>query len=115
MPSDCLFCRIVAGELGTEFVAENDYAVAFRDINPQAPVHLLVVPKQHVSALRDIGQLDDGALHGMLDLAVSVASAHGIDRGGYRLVTNDGADAGQTVFHLHWHLLGGEKLNTGFA
>jgi histidine triad (HIT) family protein len=115
MPSDCLFCRIVSGEFGTEFVAENEYAVAFRDINPQAPVHLLVVPKQHVSALRDVGQLDDGALHGMLDLIVGAAVSQGIDRGGYRLVTNDGADAGQTVFHLHWHLLGGEKLNAGFA
>jgi len=115
MSQDCLFCRIVAGEFETKFIAENEYAVAFRDINPQAPVHLLVVPRQHVSALRDIGQLDDGALNGMLDLAVSAAVAQGIDRRGYRLVTNDGADAGQTVFHLHWHLLGGTKLNAGFA
>ena len=115
MTSDCLFCRIVAGELGAEFVAENAYAVAIRDINPQAPVHVLVVPRQHVSALRDFGQLDDGALSGMIELAVSVAAAQGIDRDGYRLVTNDGADAGQTVFHLHWHLLGGAKLNGALA
>jgi len=115
MPSDCLFCRIIAGEFGAEFVAKNDYAVAFRDINPQAPVHLLVVPRQHVSGFRDIGQLEDGALNGMLDLAVNAATALGIDRGGYRLVTNDGPEAGQTVFHLHWHLLGGAKLNGALA
>jgi histidine triad (HIT) family protein len=115
MQSDCLFCRIVGGEFGTEFVAENDHAVAFRDINPQAPVHLLVVPRQHVSALRDFGELNDEALKGMLALSVNAARAEGIDQGGYRLVTNDGPDAGQTVFHLHWHLLGGAKLKDGFA
>jgi len=115
MPSHCLFCRIIAGEFGTEFVAENEHAIAFRDINPQAPVHLLVVPRQHVASLRDFGQLNEGALNGMIDLSVSAAKAEGIDQGGYRLVTNDGADAGQTVFHLHWHLLGGAKLNDGFA
>jgi histidine triad (HIT) family protein len=115
MPADCLFCRIIAGEFGTEFVAENEHAVAFRDINPQAPVHLLVVPRQHVAALRDVEQLNDDALRGMLDLSINAAKAEGIDRGGYRLVTNDGADAGQTVFHLHWHLLGGAKLKEGLA
>ena len=115
MPADCLFCRIIAGEFGAEFVAENEHAVAFRDINPQAPVHLLVVPRQHVSALRDVGNLNDNELRGMLDLSVKAAHAEGIDRGGYRLVTNDGADAGQTVFHLHWHLLGGAKLKDGLA
>ena len=115
MSSDCLFCRIVAGEFGADIVAENEHAIAFRDINPQAPVHLLVVPRQHVSALRDFGQLNDGALYGMIYLSVSAAKAAGIDQGGYRLVTNDGADAGQTVFHLHCHLLGGEKLKEGLA
>src|SRR6478609_309612 len=115
MPADCLFCRIIAGEFGTEFVAENEHAVAFRDINPQAPVHLLVVPKQHVSSLREIGQLSDSDLRGMLDLSVNAARAEGVDLGGYRLVTNDGSDAGQTVFHLHWHLIGGAKLKDGFA
>lgn len=115
MSADCLFCRIIAGEFGTEFVAENDHAVAFRDIHPQAPVHVLVVPKQHVAAFRSRGELDAAAAAGMFALIDEVAKREGIDQGGYRLVTNDGPDAGQTVFHLHWHVLGGKPLTGGFA
>ena len=115
MPADCLFCRIIAGEFGTEFVAENDHAVAFRDIHPQAPVHVLVVPKQHVAAFRSLGELDAAGRAGMFALIDEVVTREGIDQGGYRLVTNDGPDAGQTVFHLHWHLLGGKRLSDGFV
>jgi histidine triad (HIT) family protein len=107
---DCIFCRIVAGAFGTEFVGENAHAVAFRDIAPQAPVHLLVVSRAHVAGLRDIGALGAEATAACLDLAREVAATHGIDAGGYRVVTNDGADAGQTVFHLHFHVLGGKRL-----
>lgn len=108
MNEDCIFCRIAAGELGTEFVAQSDNAVAFDDIAPLAPVHVLIVPKRHLSALRD---LDDPALAGeLLALASKVAEEKGLLDSGYRVVTNDGAEAGQSVFHLHFHLLGGQKL-----
>lgn len=115
MVADCLFCRIIAGEFGTEFVAENDHAVAFHDIHPQAPVHLLVVPKHHVAAFRSLNELDSTERAGMFALIDEVARRAGIDQGGYRVVTNDGPDAGQTVFHLHWHVLGGKPLTGGFA
>ena len=104
----CIFCRIANGELGTEFVAQSENAVAFDDIEPSAPVHVLVVPKRHVSGLRD---LDDPRLAAeLLDLARTVASEKGLLDGGYRVVTNDGSKAGQTVFHLHFHVLGGQQL-----
>ena len=107
---ECIFCRIVRGDFGTEFVAETDDAVAFRDLHPQAPTHLLVVPRRHVSALRDLGP-DDAALAGrLLLLASRAAEQEGLFGGGYRVITNDGPDAGQTIFHLHVHILGGRPL-----
>ncbi len=108
MEENCMFCRIAAGELGTEFVAQSEHAVAFDDIAPSAPVHVLVVPKRHIESLRD---LDDPALAGeLLKLASQVAKEKGLLDGGYRVVTNDGPEAGQTVFHLHFHVLGGQQL-----
>jgi histidine triad (HIT) family protein len=105
---NCMFCRIAAGELGTEFVAQSEHAVAFDDIAPSAPVHVLVVPKRHIESLRD---LDDPTLAGeLLKLASQVAKEKGLLDGGYRVVTNDGPEAGQTVFHLHFHVLGGQQL-----
>ncbi len=113
MTDSCVFCKIVRGEFGTEFVAESERAVAFNDISPMAPVHVLVVPKQHVSALQE---LDDPALAGeLLTLARKVAEKTGVAETGYRVVTNNGEQAGQTVFHLHFHVLGGRKLSTGLA
>lgn len=108
LDENCIFCRIAAGELGTEFVAQSENAVAFDDIAPSAPVHVLVVPKRHISSLRD---LDDPALAGeLLTLTSQVAEEKGLLQAGYRVVTNDGPEAGQTVFHLHFHVLGGQKL-----
>ena len=108
--TDCIFCRIVRGDFGTEFVAESDGAVAFRDLHPAAPTHLLVVPRRHIGALRDLTP-EDGALGGELFLLAARAAAQaGLSRGGYRVLTNDGPDAGQTVFHLHLHVLGGRPL-----
>jgi histidine triad (HIT) family protein len=109
--ADCLFCKIASGALGTEFIAESEHAVAFRDIQPQAPTHVLVVPRRHVAALRDLGPADDAMAADLLRLAAEVARREGLLDGGYRVVTNDGADAGQTVHHLHLHVLGGRKLN----
>ena len=108
MDENCIFCRIAAGELGTEFVAQSEHAVAFDDIAPAAPVHVLIVPKRHIASLRE---LDDPELASeLLALASQVASQKGLLDGGYRVVTNDGPEAGQTVFHLHFHVLGGQNL-----
>lgn len=108
--ADCIFCRIGRGELGTELVAESEHAVAFRDLHPQAPSHVLVVPRRHVGGLRDLGPEDAALAADALALAAEVARREGLLAGGYRVVTNDGADAGQTVFHLHFHVLGGRPL-----
>jgi histidine triad (HIT) family protein len=109
--TDCIFCRIVAGEIPADVVARTEDAVAFRDLNPQAPVHVLVVPARHLAAVRDADG-DEGAilLGRTLQLAATVATDLGLDASGYRLVANTGAGAGQSVFHLHVHLLGGRPF-----
>lgn len=108
--SDCLFCKMVSGEIVPDKVYEDDDVLAFRDINPQAPLHLLVIPKQHISTLNDI-EPDQAALMGRLYLAVKqIAKQEGIAEGGYRTVMNCNRDGGQTVFHIHLHLLAGRPL-----
>ena len=107
MSDSCLFCRIVRGEIPARIVREDDHTVAFRDIDPKAPTHVLVVPRVHVASL---DEARDPALVGQVMLAAAdVAASEGI-AGGYRTVINTGADAGQTVHHLHVHVLGGRKL-----
>jgi histidine triad (HIT) family protein len=102
---DCLFCRIVSKEIPATIVAEDDHCLAFRDINPQAPTHILVIPKEHVPSLN---QMTDPALAGrVLAFARDLAVREGIAERGYRVVINTNAEAGQTVFHLHAHVLGG--------
>ena len=108
MAENCLFCRIVRKEIPAKIVAETDDCVAFRDINPQAPVHILVIPRQHIPTVKDA---NDPAIIGKLtQLAADLARREGVADNGYRLVINSGADAGQTVFHLHMHLLGGRHM-----
>jgi histidine triad (HIT) family protein len=109
--TDCIFCRIAAGDIPATIVDRTDQAVAFRDLDPKAPTHILVIPVQHVSAARDATG-DEGArlLGHLIQLATRVARAEGLDAGGYRLVTNTGPDAGQSVAHLHVHLLGGRSM-----
>lgn len=107
---DCIFCKIAANELGTEFVVETENVVAFNDISPQAPVHVQVIPRRHIGSIRETGG-DDSALIGeMIAVANQVAAEKGIADTGFRLVTNAGADSGQEVMHLHIHVLGGRKL-----
>ncbi|MDR1070829.1 MAG: histidine triad nucleotide-binding protein [Gracilibacteraceae bacterium] len=107
---DCLFCRIVRGELPSDKVFENERLLAFRDINPIAPVHILVVPKKHLTSLAAAGD-EDGALLGEILLVLrDLAAQAGVGASGYRVVTNIGADGAQQVEHLHFHLLGGRKL-----
>lgn len=107
---DCIFCKIVAGEFGTSFVGESDGVVAFDDISPQAPVHVLVVPKRHVVSVRELGRDDDSLWGELLAVANQVATERGIADSGYRLVANSGPDSGQEVHHLHLHVMGGGKL-----
>jgi len=111
MSGGCLFCGIVAGEIGSDMVAEGDEWVAFRDIHPQAPTHVLVVPRRHVATLDDL-DVGDGPLVGTLvGAAARIAREEGLVEGGYRLVVNCGAGAGQSVFHVHLHLLGGRGFS----
>lgn len=108
MADDCLFCRIVRKEIPATLVYENEHCIAFRDINPQAPIHVLVVPRAHVASLNEA---TDAAMLGELSLAAAaIAKAEGIAEAGYRTVVNTNRGAGQTVFHVHLHLLGGRAL-----
>ena len=108
MAADCLFCRIVRGEIPAKLVAQNEHCVAFRDINPQAPLHVLVIPRAHVASLNEA---TDAAQIGKLSLlAAEIAREEGYADRGWRAVINTGADAGQTVFHVHLHLIAGRHL-----
>ena len=109
--ADCLFCKIVAGEIPAKIVKRTQDAVAFQDVDPKAPTHILVIPTRHVPAVRNANG-DDGErmLGRMLTFAAEVASELGLDTRGYRIVTNTGPDAGQSVDHLHFHVLGGRRL-----
>lgn len=108
MASECLFCRIVRGEVPARMVAQNEHCVAFRDINPQAPTHVVIIPREHIPSLNEAR---DAATLGQLSLmAATVARDEGLAERGYRTVVNTNADAGQTVFHIHLHLLGGRRL-----
>ncbi len=108
MADDCLFCRIAKGDIRSRFVAETDEAVAFRDINPMAPVHVLVIPRQHLTSLATAE--DEDLLGKLVMLAAKVARDEGISESGYRVIANTGADGGQSVDHLHFHLMGGRRM-----
>jgi len=109
--SDCLFCKMIEGAIKPDIVFENEQVLAFRDINPQAPVHVLVVPKQHISTLNDLDDHHSQLVGQMYLAAQQVARQTGIAEGGYRTVMNCNADAGQTVFHIHLHVLGGRIMS----
>ena len=106
----CVFCRIIAGEIPGELVYSDQEVVAFRDINPQAPVHLLIVPRKHIPRLYDLTGEDYGLVGKMVEVANRLAQQEGVAESGYRLVINCNRDANQEVFHLHLHLLGGRKM-----
>lgn len=109
MSDACIFCRIAAGTIPATLVACNDHAVAFRDLHPQAPSHLLVIPRRHVSSLAEA--TDAAELGALLLLAAEVARSEGLAETGYRVVANTGNDGGQTVHHLHLHVLGGRTMH----
>jgi len=110
---ECLFCKIAAGEIGGPFIYEDDQVVAFDDISPQAPVHTLIIPRAHCVSLND--DPDPELLGHILSVAHKVACLKGIDQSGYRVVQNNGPDAGQSVLHLHFHVIGGKTLNLEMA
>src|SRR5437773_12374138 len=108
---DCIFCQIANRKINTPFVYEDEQAVAFRDINPQAPVHILVIPKKHIESLDSIELQHKELMGHILWVSKKIASDESLPKNGYRVVLNTGAKAGQTVFHLHAHVLGGRSFN----
>ena len=109
--SDCLFCKILDGEIPCDRVYENDQVIAFRDVNPQAPTHILVIPRKHISTINDLTADDKDIVGEMMLAAQTIAKQEGIEESGYRLVMNCNEGAGQTVFHIHLHILGGRRMN----
>lgn len=107
---DCIFCKIASGTFGTTFVAETEHVVAFDDISPQAPAHVIVIPRKHLETLQELEATDSDLWLEMLDVVQRVADTKGIVQSGFRVITNAGPDSGQEVPHLHLHVIGGRKL-----
>jgi histidine triad (HIT) family protein len=107
----CIFCRIIAGEAPASIIFQDDLVTAFRDANSQAPTHILIVPNEHLASIGDVRPEHAGLLGRIFTVANQLASQEGIAQSGYRLVTNRGAQAGQSVYHLHFHLLGGRRMS----
>jgi histidine triad (HIT) family protein len=109
--SDCIFCKIVAGEIPSEIVFQDDVCLAFKDINPGAPTHILIIPKEHIATLNDLTPQHESVVGHILLVAKEIASQLGVAESGYRVVANCNSDGGQAVFHIHFHLLGGRQLS----
>ncbi len=107
---DCLFCRIIAGEIPAKIIYQDEKVIALDDINPQAPCHKLIIPRNHIATLNDLSPIDHGLIGHMAQTAQKIAGELGIAEHGYRVVMNCNAGAGQTVFHIHLHLLGGRQM-----
>ena len=107
----CIFCRIVAGNIPATNIYEDDHCIAFSDLNPQAPVHALVIPREHIASLNEASANNEAMLGHLLHVAARVASEQGVSKSGYRTVINTNSDGGQSVFHLHVHVLGGRGLS----
>lgn len=110
MTDSCLFCKIVSGEIKGTIVQRDDQVTAFRDVNPVAPTHILIVPNKHIESVSALESGDEQLMGHLFTVASRLAQSEGISEGGYRLITNTGPDAGQTVFHIHVHLIGGQKM-----
>ncbi len=107
----CIFCKIVKGEIPADKVYEDEKYMAFKDIHPKAPVHILIIPKEHIAYLSDIDETNKYIIADMAVIANKIAKDMGIDKSGYRILINNGADSGQEVFHIHMHLFGGKKMS----
>ncbi|OBR63100.1 histidine triad nucleotide-binding protein [Paenibacillus oryzae] len=112
---DCIFCKIVEGSIPSKKVFENEHVLAFEDIQPAAPVHILIIPKKHIPTMNDVGKEDAALIAELFAAARHIAAERGISEDGYRLVNNVNRDGGQVVYHLHIHLLGGKKLGALLA
>jgi len=110
MADACLFCKIVSGEIKGTIVFRDDQVTAFRDINPAGPTHILIVPNRHIESVNVLESGDEPLMGHLFSVAGQLAKSEGIDQGGYRLIINTGADGGQTVFHIHVHLIGGQRM-----
>lgn len=110
MSQDCIFCKIAAKEIPAQIVYEDEQIVVFRDLNPVAPEHVLLIPRRHISSLLEMTADDLPAVQAVLSAVPKLAATLGLSEGGFRLLTNTGVDGGQTVGHLHWHLIGGRKM-----
>ena len=108
---DCIFCQIVAGKIPSEIIYQDEEVIAFRDINPQAPTHLVIIPKRHIPSLAQLSEAESPPIGHMVNIANQLAKREGISESGYRLAINCGKEGGQLVPHLHLHLLGGRKLS----
>lgn len=106
----CIFCRIVAGEIPSDKVYEDDLVLAFRDIEPQAPVHVIIIPKEHISSANEINSDNSAVIAHIFEVIPQIAKELGVDKSGYRVVNNCGADGGQTVEHIHFHMMGGRAF-----
>lgn len=113
--SDCLFCKIVQKKIPSESVYEDEKILAFKDINPVAPVHILIIPKKHLSSVNDIMKEDEAVVGRIFAVAKELAHQFGIAESGYRVVTNTGTDGGQVIGHLHFHLIGGKALSSALG
>jgi histidine triad (HIT) family protein len=109
--SACIFCRIIEGSIPAKIVYQDEHTLAFDDITPQAPVHTLVIPKRHVVSVQDLGESDQALLARLLLTCTRIAKDKGLSEHGFRLVANTGQDGGQSVFHLHFHLMGGRHMS----
>lgn len=109
--TDCLFCKIIDGEISADIVHESENALAFRDINPKAPTHVLIIPRRHINTINDIEPGDEALVGSLFSVARTIASDEGLADDGYRVVMNCNEAAGQSVFHIHLHLLGGRRMN----
>ncbi len=111
MENDCLFCKILTGDIPAEVIYESDTVMAFRDINPQAPTHAVIIPKKHIATINEVGLEDIASVGSLFVAAKEIAAQESLAERGYRVVMNCNADAGQTVFHIHLHLLGGRPMS----
>lgn len=108
--NDCIFCKIARGDIPTTFLYQDDEIVAFRDISPAAPTHILIVPRKHIVSVADVDDATVPLMGKLIKVAAQIARDENVEASGYRLLANVGPDSGQVVMHLHWHLLGGKKL-----
>ena len=110
MSDSCLFCKIISGEIQGTIVFRDEQATAFRDIHPVGPTHILIVPNRHIASVNELESADEQLMGHLFTVAGQLAESDGIAQSGYRLITNTGADAGQTIFHIHMHLIGGQPM-----